>query len=403
MNPPPILISDWTNTPPTATHYIHGSNTLDLRSTYTLIKSLLTYPACHHRRSETTWPCTPCATAFQDLYWTCASHLLDYFADFLAHDTPLMQSIWFHLLDIWQESAAYLPFADVLEEARAVSPRRIWGHADAERFSAALQETITLVSATIYGAARVNKEKIGEAIVHDPRGIKQTPVGAYETGPWISGLKPWQQFLCAGSPGVAARTLPCDGEGKDGQGKEEGKGVREGLKNERHIPSPALAILSKHTLRARRLAEKHHLSFDPSPSSLLGHLSTFDAYSVPFPTEKHQKEIYTSPLTGRTYTYTLYNGAPPVVRWPAEADPENTVKAPDLNMLDECVGIHKGWEGYEGFSGDGEAGDDYELEEGTFDMWVVRETGRAGGGGGGGMDAALMAGFEDMFEEWYCG
>ena len=113
--PPVIFITDHTTLPPTANRYICGNNDIVFPTAYKQIKSLLSHPTCPHRRRPDTWPCHPCESTFTTKYWSCAATLLDYFADFYPTDTPLMQSIWFYLLDIWQENASHLPYEAVLE------------------------------------------------------------------------------------------------------------------------------------------------------------------------------------------------------------------------------------------------------------------------------------------------
>jgi hypothetical protein len=383
-----IRVEDHNTTPPITLTYILGSNAIDFPSAYKLIKSLLTHPSCTHRRTPETWPCSACETAFTSLYWPCAAILLDYFADFYQTDGSAMQAVWFHLLDIWQECAAYLPYDAVLDDVAESTNQVVWGAETARAFEVDVRDTVELFEVALWGR-RKGVPVVGDSVIYDPRGEAYCAVGEYETGPWISGVKPWQQFLGAGGQGVAAPSLPEEAEGA--------AGVRE----RRYVPMPAIGIVKTQTERARALATK--LFFIQDPDGVAWELDTFDQHSLHFPVSKDESHTYTSPLTGQQVSYSLSNGAPPVIRYPGLGDPGMLVQTPDWNLLDECVGNCKGTPVYVPQSKEDED-EEEEMEDGesvedevVFDVWSVVETAVGGREG-----EKKGEGVEEMFEEW-CG
>jgi hypothetical protein len=367
---PVILVQDYTQQPTITTKYIHGPNDLDFQTIYTRIKSLLIYPFCPH---DTTWPCPPCSTSFLSIYWTSAAHLLDYLADFLRHDTTLMQSIWFHLLDIWQESSSFFPYDAVLEN-EDTSPKGVQAFSKARWFLSDYEATLALMNATMFGvrADAVPRERI----VHPPSGDLSCPVGEYNTGPYVSGLKPWEEWLCEGAPGVAAPSSSL---------------VDDGRVVVRHVPMAAIAIIKTHTQRARRLAAR----LNPDTEFV----NAFDQNSLCFPEKVDtQRHTYRS-LTGRSVSYHLANGAPPIFRYQGYGDPSMLCSAQTFTLLDECVGVCKGVESYEPVSGEvrdnGENEDEECDDEDVFDMWVVHQSIEAEEGG---ERNNLAKGWEDMFD-----
>lgn len=387
INIPVVLVEDWLQQPPTTTLYVCGDNELDFQAVYTKIKSLLTHPPCAHRPSEDSWPCQPCEAAFLSKYWSSAAFILDYLADFLAVDNPLMQSIWFHLLDIWQEGATWLPCQAILDSS-STSPHSVHVYTKARWFLQECKETLDLINVTIFGTKRTDIQK--ESIIHPPSGDQSTVAGEYNTGPYLSGLKPWQQFLYEGSPGVAAHFPP--------PVDDDTPSLPKPTEPVRHIPMPAIALLQTHTSRARRLLADLHPN-DPSP------LYTFDQHSLHFPSTPHTDvHTYTS-LSGTTITYHLTNGAPPISRYEGFGDPSMLIAKPqvlDFTLLDECVGSCKGVEAYEpiSYAGGGDDGDMSEdEEEEAFDLWTVCET---EGEGVVREEVEMAKGFGEMFEEWVC-
>jgi hypothetical protein len=227
--------------------------------------------------------------------------------------------------------------------------------------------------------------------VHVPSGDVRGLAGEYNTGPYISGLRSWEQWLTAGSPGVALDPLAPPNTLRSFADREEGK---EDEGNTRHVPQAGIAIIRTHTNRARNLAEK----INPEDNREL--LADFDANTLLFPTTPSaaQQHTYTSHITGRTVTYQLANGAPPIVRYPGYGDPSMLCSRQDFGLLDEAVGMCRGVEAYVSVSGEGaeqEDGDDSEEEEGeyveeAFDVWSVYET----------KEGKVREGWREMFDIW---
>ncbi|KAF2034406.1 hypothetical protein EK21DRAFT_97503 [Setomelanomma holmii] len=388
--------ADYNQTPPITTHYLHRNNALVFRQTYTSIKSLLTHPPCPHNPPSdtiTTWPCAPCESIFTERYWTAAARLLDYLADFAHRDTPLMNSLWFHLLDIWQESRSWLPCEDVLASAR-VSPRSMKLYERVRWFLEEWKAVRELMDAVVFGVRQqpgtggVVGMGVREAILHNPNGEKWSPAGTFETGPWVSGLRGWEEWLGEGRPGVAAPRVQPAGMTED-EGEDEGDADREATRTVRYVPMPAIAIMKAHTERARSIAAQ----IDPSPDFL----QTFDQNSLHSPTSSdNSAHTYTS-LTGRTVTYQLSNGAPPVSRYYGYGDPQMLCSRQDLNLVDECVATCRGIEAYEPVSGVEEEDGESDEEE-PFDVWTVWE-GKADEESKD-EEKKVVEGWHEMFDDW---
>ncbi|EUC47742.1 hypothetical protein COCMIDRAFT_89328 [Bipolaris oryzae ATCC 44560] len=420
---PKIIVSDYTITPPISTSYhaikpFHPQkeDTIFFGQTYKLIKSLLMPPRCPHDPNKRRWPCEFCGIVATRAYWTCAALLLDYYADFYAHDSAIMQSIWFHLFDIWQESAVWLIDGLILEsQCVGVSEAyRARNAAKAQAFVKNVRDTVELVEVVLWG----RKQSINTAaaahptqdtILYDPRGEVWRSSGEYDTGPWISGVKPWCQFLYNGGPGVVPPPLPptfacqkTNDHNNNNNNNTDGKVI---IKTTRYIPHPAIAILTAHTRRARALARKYYSSSSSSPETTLRRLNEFDAYTPIFPSPRHPVHTFTSPLTGHTVSYALGNGAPPVLRHVGFADPELVEEPADWSLLDDCVAICKGLEPYLGISRTMGAGGG-PVDEAAFDVWTVVETWEKGGGEGRKEDedeeGKKVVELGDMFENW-CG
>lgn len=411
MPPPPIILTtDHSTTPPTATRYTYGRNDICFPTAYKQIKSLLTYLPCLHHRNQYTWPCATCETTFTTRYWTCAATLLDYFADFHPIDTPLMQSIWFYLLDIWQESAHVLPYELVLEET--IEHSAALSHVERARaFEKAVRDTITLFEVTIWGQRQESDS--GDQVIFDPRGEAMCPVGEYDTGPWVSGVKPWNQFLGEGGVGVAspwsaAASTPTSQENGNGNGDAEGGGQERVAT--RYIPHPAVALIEGHTARSRLLASSFYTKQNLTPAQYTASVAAYEAHTVVLPSKRDQPHTYTSRFTGRETTYTLSNGAPPVLRYEGLGDPqlELAVPAGEWNLMDECVASCRGVTPYVGVSGGDEDEDEDEEDEDVmdsedelvpFDLWTVVEKG-VGRRGRGREEVFDLGG---MFETWWEG
>jgi hypothetical protein len=254
MEQPTIRVEDTDNTAPLTLHYTLGSNSLDTVAIAASIHGLLTHPGRACIEPDTA-EVPPCSDAFFIALWSAAASLLDYFADFYAIDTPLMQSVWFHLLDIWQTAS---PAALYEQDSN------FRYSSEAQTFKSDYNETLALFQRLVghpqgetawRGRA---DEKHTEALIHHPNGRVDAEAGAYETGPFLSGLKPWQQFLCAGAPGfLPTRTSPGEQSTQD--------------QHTRYIPQPAIALMQAHTARARalvaQLAQKQNLQSELAQSS----------------------------------------------------------------------------------------------------------------------------------------
>jgi hypothetical protein len=361
---PIILVHDHTQKTVLTMLYVNGNNELNFESVYKSIKLLLRHPLCSHRQSEDHWPCTPCAQAFSTTFWGGACRLLDYFADFLIHDNGVMSGLWFYLLDIWQEMHVWFPCDAVLARGTAGSGSEV-ALAAARSFKSDFEATVELVDRVIHGTEQRKVHR--EQLIHTPSGETRGPAGAYNTGPWVSGLTPWEQFLLKGSPGVA------------GFKKDEKDSVR-------YIPMAAISIIKAHTERARRLAAQ----MNPDPEFL----NHFDKNKLWFPQSTDApSHLYKLP-DNTTTTYGLVNGAPPIIQSPGFNDPNQTCSKQTLLLLDEFVGRCKGVRAYKPVSGDEDANGDEGMR--AFDMWAVSQR---KGSGGSGKDSIVTKGWDEKFQE----
>ncbi|RAR00534.1 hypothetical protein DDE82_007189 [Stemphylium lycopersici] len=290
----------------------------------------------------------------------------------------------------------------------------VWGAEKARLFERDVRDTIGLFETVIWG--RRATPEMRDQVLYDPRGEAWCPAGEYDTGPWISGVKPWCQFLSSGGPGVvepvAASPASGDRHGSPFTGRDDPESVYESCKadgntnisttttTQRYIPHPAIALLNSHTTHARTLAHSLFTSLDPD--NLASSLADFDSHSVSFPSVETPSRTYVSAITSQQTTYTLSNGAPPVLRPSGYADPSMDVQDPDWNLVDECLAVCKGVPAYEGVSGmGGQDGDDEEESEDevedVFDLWTVVE--KMGGGDSEGVKGLDLG---EMFDTW-CG
>jgi hypothetical protein len=333
---PIILVHDHTQKTVLTMLYVNGDNELNFNSIYTSIKTLLIHPACSHRQSENHWPCSPCSKAFTTAFWEGGCRLLDYFADFLIYDNGYMASLWFYLLDIWQETNVWFP-CDAVLAIGAVDSHSDAAVTAARSFKSDLGATLKLIDTVLHGAK--GREVPRDELIHKPSGDITSPAGEYNTGPWVSGLKPWEQFLRKGSPGVA------------GFKEDKKKGPV------RYVPMAAIGIIKTHTERARQLA----VQLNPDPEFL----NAFDQNSLRFPQSINSQSHAYKSLNGVVTTYRLVNGAPPITRYPGYGDPKQLSSNQTFTLLDEFVGQCKEVKAYEPVSGDDGAG--------TFDMWAVSQ------------------------------
>ncbi|KAH8693422.1 hypothetical protein GQ44DRAFT_744586 [Phaeosphaeriaceae sp. PMI808] len=335
---PSILVENWTLETPITEHYLCGANELDFNAIYRKINRLFTHPRCPHRSSEMVWPCRACESSYLEAYWSSAAQLIDYFADFLHADRP-------------KTCGFYKDY----------------------------QQTLHLMNAVMLGKTNSElSECLRGPIVHAPSGNVERLSGTYNTGPYISGLKPWQQFLCAGGPGVAALHHNQSPEPDHVQ----------------YIPMGAIAIIKRHTERARAFAVEMGADVEA--------LEEFDRHSLRFPEQTLEVQEYRS-ITGSTVSYHLINGAPPIIRHPGYEDEALERKKLSLALIDDSAAILQGIEAYEPVSGeaweDGEEEDDEDEDEDeeAFDMWLVRE---CGGAGEGHLKNDLTNGWGKLFHNW---
>lgn len=375
MEPPSSCVGDADTPAPALTlRYANGETELDLRRIYNDITSLLEHPG--RARLDQEYDFVSCSDEFLDRFWSAAASLLDYFADFYTTDTALMQSVWLHLLDVWQQARPTQVFSGhVLEDPDFLTIHEL---------KKDYQDTIALVQRLISSNPATQPKMPHDAIIHDPSGETEGPGGWYEQGPVLSGLKPWQQFLYAGSPGFQP---PCPSPSPNDPPPAAAPPSR------RYLPQPAIALLQTHTARARTLTTTlaPTLSWD-----LVSTLSAFDAHALPFPTSprrSHSRPSLTHPH--RIRTYQLAQGAPRVRRHEGLTDPSMLVEEPGFVLLDEALGVCRGVEVYVPMTGPvGRAGV-------GFDVWGVWEG--EGEGLGTGRGSVLGRGFGkegDMFDEW---
>ena len=189
----------------------------------------------------------------------------------------------------------------------------------------------------------------------------------------------------------------------------------------RYIPMPAIAIMKSHTVRVRRLAA-HLDRLDPDRKSEF--LVTFEKNSLVFPEVWGQEHTYVSKMTGCKTSYSLRNGAPPIVRHRGFGDTSMSVETPDWNLLDESVALSRNVAGYEAVGGpppdddeeeeeenddedEGEAQEsDEEEDEDVFDMWTVVQSTRGleaeKTNSQAGIEGGQVLDLGPMFDQW-CG
>ncbi|KAF3035466.1 hypothetical protein E8E12_006558 [Didymella heteroderae] len=278
-------------TPALTLHYTLGSNSIDTVTVAASIYSLSTHPG--RARTEPNEPGTvevmTCNRSYLTAFWSASASLLDYFADFHATDTPLMQSVWFHLLDTWQAAS---PVALYKHD------HKFWHSHEAQTFKNDYEETLALFQRLVGHpqGQRTRRgytdEKHTEAVIHAPSGHIEAKAGAYETGPFISGLKPWQQFLCAGAPGFAPSS-PSDGDDIVARGAQPSAYDP----YTRSIPQPAIALMQSHTSRARTLLAR--LTHAQNPSDFTQTLAAFDASALARPARDAARRPLGSEHAGR--------------------------------------------------------------------------------------------------------
>lgn len=394
MQVPTIRVEDFESRAPGLTlHYALGSNSID---TVAVAASIYSFSA--HPGRARTFPdepgiaeVIPCSETFLNSFWSAAASLLDYFADFYATDTPVMQSVWFHLLDTWQTAS---PIALYKHD------HDFWYSHEAQTFKNNYEETLALFQRLV-GHPQGQKhwrghteDKHTEALIHAPGGHVEARAGAYETGPFVSGLKPWQQFLLAGAPGFSPLSAAATIGGDNDVGADAATTPRD--PTTRYIPQSAIALIQTHTSRARTLSAR--LATKQNPANLPAITAAFDATALAFPSLTNREYTTESSLAqGTVHTYSLLQGAPPATRHEGLMDPSMLVEIPDLMLLDEAVGNCKGSEAYVPMTGP------RGVEGVGFDVWAV-VLGRSGVTGGGEQgESAGERGWGEVFDEWEFG
>ncbi|USP82540.1 hypothetical protein yc1106_09814 [Curvularia clavata] len=400
---PMVIISDCNSAPEISVSYQsfgnprwQHENIIHLSTTYKHIKSLLTYPRCTHPSFKhsllVAWPCESCVSTFAPKFWDAAKLFLDYFADFFAKDTEAMHAVWFHMVDLWQESAHWYGYREldkILEEGGNQKNhwmhdvRHIFKHASdkMDAFLSTFKDILELIQQVTWGLrGTVGSHDTQDVELYDPMGEQLSPLQiVYQMGPWISGVKPWAQFLFNGGPGVIPpepRPPLETGKAKLAEGEE--------IISKHYLPLGAIGVLFVHTQRDRELYDAHYRSIDEE--NIVEHHHIFDRYSAVFPRPNAPTHSFMSPVleskdepSPRRITYTLGNGTPPIVRHPTDryADEEMQAIHPDMNLVDEAVAMCLAIDSYEphGVVNEGpeEDLDDNDTSR-VFDMWTVIET-----------------------------
>ncbi|KAF1934345.1 uncharacterized protein M421DRAFT_13671, partial [Didymella exigua CBS 183.55] len=339
MEPPTIRVEDTDSAAPALTlHYALGQNSLDTVAVGASIYGLSTHSGRARMEPDSTTKVVPCSAPFLGSFWSAAASLLDYFADFYATDTALMQSVWFHLLDTWQAASPAALYKQASDSSLS--------H-EAQSFKDEYQDTLALFQ-RVAGQPQGQTDwrggtavKHAEALIHPPSGTLEAEAGAYATGPFVSGLKPWQQFLSAGTPGFR----PTVGTGADDEEEANAAAATaHDLDAPRYIPQPAIALIAAHTARARTLLLR---LCESQGRDAAGHMPSWTATAPAFPSVPHREHTARSPLApGSALSYALLQGAPPVARHEGLGDPSLLLTRPDLMLVDEVVGNCRGREAY---------------------------------------------------------
>ncbi|KAL1613060.1 hypothetical protein SLS60_001292 [Paraconiothyrium brasiliense] len=323
---PVILVSDFEEDPPITMKYVNGDNEIDFETVYRNIRTL-----SHHSGRGILTPDTEsgpepvfqmkeCEPEFLEAFWTCASDLCDYFADFLAFDSPTMQSVWFNLLDQLQEAA--------------VLPHYFWipgvpSCKHAQEFVTDINFLLRDVITVLIAPWKMHLFTPITVPNHVSPGI--TNVGR-------NGLKAWQQFLYKDSPGFFVPKskrvyLHATQTDTDNTGSEV------------HIPRGGLAIIDSHTRRLRALAEKvsqresdTDTDADADADADTDVLAQFDRKALD--------------LT-RASTYTAIDGRQILVQpraprqLPELFDSSFEHPRPNLQLVNESIGVCKGKDVYQ--------------------------------------------------------
>lgn len=173
-----------------------------------------------------------------DQVFQCCASLLDYFADFVYHDTPAMKTAWDIVVDRLHEAVKDLPHAHWTN--------RVLYCEHAEGFAHQYESALRLMDRVLQARPRT----ISTPLIHHPITLNEPQL--FQVGQWKAGLKGWQQYLLNGSPGFGVET-----KGMLSSGNGDQKVQVENKVCERHVPMGALAIVDSFTEHARGLALEH--------------------------------------------------------------------------------------------------------------------------------------------------
>ncbi|OAL57021.1 hypothetical protein IQ07DRAFT_497565 [Pyrenochaeta sp. DS3sAY3a] len=386
---------DWTVLPTVTRKYVNRDNTLDLDEVFGQIKRLATFEKCSHGLYTPSqpeywhdFPCAACEGAFTNLFWGVAAQLLDYFGDFYNTDTPLMNATWFAMFDLWQTTRDYISQVDEMEDAYTpTTEANAWiaGMDKSREFGNQLAATVKLIFTTLHGPE--SRSKTVESELHHPSGDLEGTLELLNTGPFLSGIKPWQQFLFAESPGscfTAPRLQPAD---------------KPGYERRRQIPMPLIAILENQTTSLRAIADE---VFVEDPETYEERMANFDAQALAFP-DLPAVQVYSYiSLSGYRVTYHLNNASPPIWVPPGQGDQDLDEKNPSLSLLNDHVSACRGDEVYEhqALNWEDENGDTQmgggDEDDPVFDAWTVYHAAQREDN----WDESRFASLENMFDNW---
>lgn len=255
-----------------------------------------------------------------------------------------MRALWFRLYDMWQEARVFFPAVQAVTRifaTNATTPAEIEAAKKAVQFQIDFFQAKVLLEEICHGSKPEGQRK--EPTVHKPSGDYEARDGTYYcTGPYLSGLKPWEQWLSSAGPGVDVHA----------SSSKKPRKVQ-------YVPMPAIAIMKTHTERIERLAAK----MNPNPEFL----ADVKRNSLVFPTSSSTERPAYRSRSGATIQYELVNGAPPVWRKRGFGEPEFPSSTPSFSELDDMAGRVRGARAYQPVSGD----DDTEQDVEPFDVWAV--------------------------------
>ncbi|KAF2867188.1 hypothetical protein BDV95DRAFT_622432 [Massariosphaeria phaeospora] len=335
---PVIRIEDWTDDCegyPITTLYVRGDHELDFELAY---KKIIHLKDHRGRGTVKRVPGTrithsvqrQCNAAFIKRFWECAALLVDYYLDFVDHDSPLMQTVWYDMLEQFQLASRRPHYPRVFEKT--------CDHAG--DFVEAYNKTMELINACLTYQTDPRAD-----VVHSNATLVDDKVLGY-LGDYRAGLTPWQQFLYNDSPGFtvptssrqyphdvaqASGTVPPDDTPQSSQAAQS-----KDTTCVQHVPTGGLAIIQRHTERIRALTLKvaQESEDDRSEAEIL---SEFDHQSL----KVEQPHSYTSLDGNQVHIQPMHptrQGGMTPIRGAGVEDADLKAKEPTLNMLDEAVG-----------------------------------------------------------------